>query len=233
MEYGREFSVPVAEAPATVRADFIKKTYAHLGAAILLFVALEYFLFSSGAALPIAQTMLGGRGSWLIVMGLFMGASWVAEWFANPTQSKGMQYLGLGLYVIAEAIVFVPLLLIAALKGGGTIIPTAGLYTVIVFGGMTGVVFLTGKDFSFMRQALAVAGFAMMGTIVCSLIFGFTLGTVFSGLGIAFAAGYILYYTSNVLHHYPAGSHVAASLKLFASIALLFWYILRIMSSRR
>jgi FtsH-binding integral membrane protein len=233
MDYGRQWGVPIADAPATVRADFIKKTYAHLGAAVLLFVAIEYLLFSSGVAQSLTATMLGGRGSWLFVLLAFMAVSWVADRFADPRQSMGMQYLGLGLYVLAEAVIFVPLLFVAAYYGSPNVIPTAGLYTAIVFGGLTAIVFLTGKDFSFMRQGLMLAGLAAVGIVICSLIFGFTLGTVFSGAMVLFAAGYILYYTSNVLHHYPAGSHVAASLKLFASVALLLWYILRILMDRR
>ena len=45
--------------------------------------------------------------------------------------------------------------------------------------------------------------------------------------------GYILYYTSNVLHHYPVGSHVAAALALFSAVALMFWYVIRILLDRR
>jgi FtsH-binding integral membrane protein len=63
---------------------------------------------------------------------------------------------------------------------------------------------------------------------VASIFFGFSLGLLFSVLMVAFAAGFILYDTSNVLHHYRIGQHVAASLALFASVALLFWYVLRI-----
>jgi FtsH-binding integral membrane protein len=50
---------------------------------------------------------------------------------------------------------------------------------------------------------------------------------------VAFAGGAILYDTSNILHRYNTNQHVAAALSLFASVALLFWYILRITSSRR
>ena len=38
----------------------------------------------------------------------------------------------------------------------------------------------------------------------------------------------ILYSTSNIIHHYGTEQYVAASLGLFASVALLFWYVLRI-----
>jgi FtsH-binding integral membrane protein len=235
MEYGRQWNVPVADAPVNVRTDFIRKTYAHLGGAVLAFVALEYFFFKSDIAESILRTMLGnGRAGMLFVMLLFVGAGYVAQWFASPHQTKALQYTGLGLYIVVEAVVFVPILYIASRYSDANIIPTAGLYTAIVFGGLTGVVFITGKDFSFMRGVLQVASFAAIGLIVCSMLFGFTLGTLFSAAMIALAAGYILYQTSNVLRGYPEGSHVGASLQLFASVATLFYYILRVlMSSRR
>ena len=63
-------------------------------------------------------------------------------------------------------------------------------------------------------------------------LFGlFNLGTGFFMLLVVFAAGAILYDTSNVLHHYRTEQHVAASLALFASVGLLFWYILQIVIS--
>jgi FtsH-binding integral membrane protein len=34
-----------------------------------------------------------------------------------------------------------------------------------------------------------------------------------------------------MIHHYQPGQHVAASLALFASVALLFWWILRLIMS--
>ncbi len=45
---------------------------------------------------------------------------------------------------------------------------------------------------------------------------------------VIFASAYILYYTSNILQVYRTDQYVAAALALFASVALLFWYILRI-----
>jgi uncharacterized protein len=68
--------------------------------------------------------------------------------------------------------------------------------------------------------------------IIASLIFGFELGTWFSVAMIGFAGAAVLYDTSNIMHHYPEDKYVAASLALFASIALMFWYILRLFMSR-
>jgi FtsH-binding integral membrane protein len=232
----RREAVIAAEAPPEARRDFIKKTYAHLGVAILAFVGLEYLLLHSPFAPRMIEITLirGGRFGWLMVLGGFMLVAWIAERWARSGASPGMQYLGLALYVVAEAIIFIPLLFLAAFYARYEgLLGTAALITGVVFTGLTAIVFLTKADFSWMRQLLYVAGLAAMGVLVASLIFGFSLGTVFSGAIVLLASGYILYHTSNVLHHYPIGSHVAAALALFASVALLFWYILRILMSRR
>ncbi len=222
----------VAESSPEVRASFIRKTYAHLAMAILAFVAIEFVLFYTGAAQVIAQTLLGGRWSWLIVLGAFMGVSMLANWWANSETSSPMQYLGLGLYVVAEAIIFVPMLYIASNISGGSVIASAGILTIMLFLSLSLVVLLSRKDFSFLGPILAIGGFAAMGFILVSMLFGFNLGNLFSFAMVIFAGGSILYNTSNVLHVYRPNQHVAASLSLFASIALLFWYILRIFSSR-
>ncbi|QRK14066.1 Bax inhibitor-1/YccA family protein [Archangium violaceum] len=223
-----------AEAPVSERVAFIRKTYLHLGGAVLAFIALEAALLNSPLAQPIVQTMLGGRMSWLIVLAAFMAVGWVADRWAQSASSPAMQYLGLGLYVVAEAIIMLPLLYVAAyFSRDPNIIAKAGVLTGLVFVGLTGTVLLTRRDFSWLRPALTIAGFAALGLIVVSLLFGFTLGTIFAAVMVVVAAGYILYYTSNVLHHYPVGSHVAAALALFSAVALLFWYILRIFTDRR
>lgn len=215
------------------RAAFVRKTYLHLAGAVVLFGAIVSYLIGSGRGIWIAETMLGGPYSWLIVLMLFMGVSWLAQSWAMSATSKYMQYMGLLLFTIAESIIFLPLLYIAAIRSGGIdTILQAGIVTVGLFLGLTAVVFLTRKDFSFLGPILAIGGFVAMGFIVSGILFGFGLGTVFSLAMVAFAGGAILYETSNMLHRYRTDQHVAAALGLFASVALLFWYILRIFMNR-
>lgn len=222
-----------AQALPEERASFIRKTYMHLAGAILVFVLLEAYLITSDLGVAIARTLLGGRLSWFIVLAAFIGVSTLANWWANSQSSKAMQYLGLGLYVLAEVVIFVPLLFIAASYSGGQVILQAGIVTLGLFLGITAVVFLTRKDFSFLGPILTVGGFVALGFIAASLLFGFSLGTLFAFVMVAFAGAAILYDTSNVMHRYRTDQHVAASLSLFASIALLFWYVLRIFMGSR
>jgi hypothetical protein len=229
-----------AHAETNERADFIKKTYLHLLAAVLAFCALEVAYFQSGIVETMFNTMLGGnsRGSWMIVLVLFMGVAWLANYWAMSAASVGLQYAGLILYVVAESVIFAPMLYMASDPrfGGPNVIPTAGLITLVMFTGLTVAVFVTGHDFSFLRIALIIGGFAAMGFLLCGMLFGFQIGNIFTVAMIVLACGYILYDTSNVMLHYRIGQHVAASLALFAAVALLFWYVLRLvmsMQSRR
>ncbi|MGH9767192.1 MAG: Bax inhibitor-1/YccA family protein [Blastocatellia bacterium] len=217
-------------AVASERAAFIRRTYAHLALAVLAFIAVEWMLLQSPIAAPMARAMTGGF-SWLIVLAAFMGVSWLAERWANSDTSPRMQYLGLGLYVVAQAIIFLPLLFVAANFSSPDVIPMAALITGFLFTGLTATVFITRKDFSWMRGILTIGGFVALGVIAASIIFGFSLGIIFSAIMVLFASVAILYDTSQVLHHYRTDQHVAASLSLFASVALLFWYILRIVMS--
>ncbi|MFH0944827.1 MAG: Bax inhibitor-1 family protein [Planctomycetota bacterium] len=223
----------IAFAPSEARAEFIRKTYTQLLLAIAAFILLATALVNSPFAEGLIAKMMGGRFSWLIVLGLFMFVSHIANKWALSATSPGKQYLGLYLFVVAESIIFLPLLYIATLPqfAAQNVLMNAAIITLGTFSGLTAIVFLSGKDFSLMGGILKVAGFVALGVIVCSLIFGFSLGIIFCGAMALFAAGSVLYTTSNVLHQYRPGMHVAAALALFAGIALLFWYILRIVMS--
>jgi hypothetical protein len=226
-----------AAAGEAERTTFIRRTYAHLAGAVFAFMAIEIVIFNmvpEQSLRDLTRWMMSGY-SWLIVLGAFMMVSMVADRWARSATSLAMQYAGLGLYVVAEAVIFVPLLLIAQQLGraqGENIIATAGVMTAVIFGGLTVLVFFTRADFSWLGRYLSVAALAVLGFIVCSLLFNFNLGNLFTGVMVAFAAAYILYYTSNVLHHYRLDQHVAASLALFASVALLFWYVLQLFMNR-
>lgn len=223
-----------AHASTDERAEFIRLTYLHLGGAVLAFAGICAAIVTSPLAPRMMEWIGASRFNWLILLAAFMGAGWVAQRWAMSGASVGKQYLGLGLYVVAEAFIFTPLLYIAAyLIGDPMVLPSAAILTLTVFGGLTATVFITKKDFSFLGKALMIAGFAAFGLIIVSAIFGFSLGVLFSAAMVALAGGYVLYYTSNVLHHYPVGAHVAASLALFSALALLFYYILMLFVSRR
>jgi FtsH-binding integral membrane protein len=217
----------VAQEQPQARAEFIKKTYLHLAGAIAAFIGIETLLVQSGIAEKFAQAMSGGF-TWLAVLAGFSLLGWFSRGLAARADSVSLQYLGLGIYVVAEALLFAPLIYIASRMSDATVIPTAGILTSLIFVGLTTVVLTTGKDFSFLGGALKIGGFVALGAIVCAVLFNFQLGVFFSILMVGFAMAAILYDTSKIMTEFTKDQYVAASLSLFASVALLFWYVLRI-----
>ena len=225
--------VPVIELDDQSRGRFIARTYNHLFAAICAFTLIEIGLFKSGVADSITHAhdrpfLAGGS-----LGGFMVPSQWFARSVVHKTATaKAAQYAALAVYVIGQALIFVPLLWMADRYAPGAI-ASAAIITFIAFTALTLVVFITRKDFSFLRGILMWGGIIALVTIIGGAIFGFQLGTFFSVAMVGLAGAAILYDTSNVLHHYPEDRYVAASLELFASVALMLWYVLRLLMSRR
>lgn len=228
--YQSEINLTYAE--NTEKATFYKKTYLHVAIAFLVFLGVEYLFLSTPAIVSIGLQMTQGW-TWLLVLGVFMFITSYAEKLAARSADKRTQYIGFGLYIVAEAFIFVPLLHVAMMMGGGTsLLEQAFLVTLFLFVALTAVVFITGTDFSFLKTALTVGSIVAIGIIVAGMAFGFNLGLVFSGFMVLLAAGSILYQTSNLIHRYSADQYVVASLGLFASFMLMLWYIIQFFMSR-
>ena len=97
----------------------------------------------------------------------------------------------------------------------------------------SGPVSIDGFSLGVRWLVLVLGGILALVTVLGGAIFGFQLGTFFSVAMVGLAGAAILYDTSNVLHPYPEDRYVAASLELFASVALMLWYVLRLLMSRR
>ena len=160
--------------------------------------------------------MLGTN--WLLVLGGFMLVSWLATRAATRSVSLGAQYAALAAFVVAEAVIFVPMLFIAQLYSGGGVIESAATVTLLGFGALTMIAFWTRRDFSFLGALLRWVGILALVAIAAAVMFGLELGTWFSVGMIGLAGAAILYDTSNVIHHYPEDRYVAAALQLFASV---------------
>ncbi|HLL22308.1 MAG TPA: Bax inhibitor-1 family protein [Kofleriaceae bacterium] len=236
-------SRPIEGAVATLgvsdRLTFLRKTYAHLGVALLAFAAIAggMMRFMPETSFAFSKWAFRGGWNWLLVLALFMVVGYISERLARSETSRGVQYVGLALAAIAQGVIIQPLLWIALLKFGGAgafaVISQATLITLAIFIGLTLTVFLTKKDFSFMRGFLVVASFGALGVILASMAFGFSLGAVFCGAMILLMAGYILYQTSLVMRDFPPTHFVAAALMLFSTVATLFWYVLQLLMSLR
>ncbi len=221
----------VSNASNAEQATFYRKTYLHVAFALLAFILTESLLLKIVPE-DLIISMTQSRFLWIFLIGLF----WLASTFTNKmafAENRDQQYLGLGLYVLIQSIIFLPLIYIAMIYAGFGVIFQAALVTLFMFSGLTAVVFLTKTDFSFLRTTITVGGFVALGAIVAGAIFGFNLGLWFSVGMVVLASAGILYQTNQIKDQYATGQYVGAALQLFASIMLLFWYVLRIFISRK
>lgn len=227
-EVNDAYQTPVSQVSEDRRSKFIAKTYNHLLGAIFLFVVVSYYLFQSGISFKIASFMssMGMIGT-IAMFAAFIGIGWFASRFAHTAESKPVQYMNLVIFTGLYAVFFSPLLLFAATKAPG-MIQSAATVTLIGAAILTAIVFFTRKDFSFLK-GIVYWGFGLAAlAIIGGMIFGFQLGTWFSVAMIGVSGAAILYDTSNVLHHYPEDKYVGAAIELFASIAMMFLYVLRL-----
>jgi FtsH-binding integral membrane protein len=223
---------PVSSLAVSDRSEFIWKCYAHVVAAIIAVAAIETYLFQSGVAWAIAGPMMQSP---MLVLMAFIALSWGASHLAHRLESKTSQYAAFGAFVVVWSLMFVPMLAMAMVKSadsGSNIVESAASVTIFGCVALIATAMITRKDFSFRRGILIWGFFIALGLIGASFLFGWNLGTWFSVGMIGFAGAAVLYDTSNIMHHYPQDKYVAASMALFGSIAMMFWYILRLFMSR-
>jgi FtsH-binding integral membrane protein len=258
--HARPIRGAVATLGVSDRVSFLRKTYAHLGVSLLAFAALTGLLFKYAPGLTWKLSTLFGTSvmamiGLVVVLVLMM---YGAQWLARNENSRGLQYAGLALGIALQTFLLLPLIWVLMIKFSGTpmavhlesihyngypvaalqgsaltILMQAVVITLAIFVGLSLVVFITKKDFSFMRGALVICSFALLGVALASILFGFTLGALFSGFVILLMAGYILYETSAIMKDFPPTMYVAAALMLFTTVATLFWHVLRVLIALR
>ena len=236
----------VADAPAADRAAFFRRTYGLVAIGFAAFAALLAIFFvgfdqRSGIAFAVFAglgSMISSLGGWsiLLVMLAFWGATTVAQSLAFNRSSRGTQYAGLGLYVILEALIFVPLIgyVIYSTKGNAsTVLLPAGIVTAGMIAGLTALVFMTNLDFSFLKVAIILGSFAAIAIVIVAAIAGLSLGAWFSIAMIVLMATVILYQTNEIKNTLETDQHVAAAFILFSSFVTLLFYVIRFFAGGR
>jgi FtsH-binding integral membrane protein len=246
---------PIEGAVATVgvsdRVTFLRKTYAHLGGALIAFAAVTAFMMAYMSELSLRFAFWGAHGfNWLLVLGLFIVVNMGAQRLAMSETSRGLQYAGLGLAVVMWSLLIQPMIWVAVLRFGNpaeilqpsgihvalspkamAVLGESAIITLAIFIGLTATVFITRKDFSFLRGILSIGIFGAFGVIIASILFGFTLGSLFSAFMVLLMSGYILYQTTLITKYFRPSQHVAAALMLFATVVTLFLYVLDLVMS--
>jgi len=235
MAFAQEHARPIEGAVATLgvsdRVAFLRKAYGLLGGALIVWAAATAYMFRymPEVSFKFSRWALTGY-NWFAVIGLLMVSGMVAQWLARSNTSRAVQYAGLGVEVAAWTFLLQPLLWVLFMKfkpaGAQALLAQGTIATLAIFVGLTATVFITKKDFSFLRGIVTVGMFAALGIIAGSILFGFTLGLVFTGALIALLALKILYETSLMMNYFPPTHYVSAALMLFGTVATLFWNIM-------
>lgn len=224
----------VATLDERARGDFLVKVYQHLAGAMVAFVLFETLLFATGAARGIYDFVSARSGSWLLILGAFMIINWLATNAAHDILNPSRQYAGLFGMAAGEALIFAPFLYyVFNVEGGGAVtVGAAAVVTALGFAGLSVVGLITRKDLSFLRPVVLWGMVMALVLIVAGVLFGLELGVWFSLAMIGLAGVSILYQTQTILRRYPEEAYVGAAVQLFASVMLLFWYVLRLFSRR-
>jgi len=220
----------VATAPPAVKAEFMRKVYFHIAGALALFLVLEGIL----QAMPFAERMVDAMNNiWLIVIIGMSVVGWIASKWTLPGLPLSQQYLGLGLYTLGQAIIFMPIVAYIRFYEDDSVLVTGGLITLGLVVGLSLIAIDPRTNFSILRGALFIGFPVSLGLIIASMLFGFGLGTWFTMVMIVLASGSILYQTDQMMKRSRTDAYVSAALGLFASIMLLLWYVLRLLAARR
>lgn len=220
-------AISVSQLSADRRFEFIRQTYTHVIGAIGGFTLLSWLLFQSGIGEEFYWIIEENRWAWLLVLGAFGLFGWMTSHLAEA-QTREMQYLGLALAAAAEALIFSPLIYGVYESSGFEAIQGAAMGTVALCVAITVVVGASKHDFSYIGGILKVCSFVALAFIVASIVFGLSLGLLFSYAMLAFAGACVVYDTSRILNEHTEDNYVAAALELFSSMALMFWYMLQV-----
>jgi FtsH-binding integral membrane protein len=212
-----------AEASVGDRIAFIRKVYS------LFFVATLFAV--GGALLGLAYTPLMAAALqhpiiiFILMIGGVMGAQAVRH-------VPGVNLAALFGFTTLTGVIISPVLYVIGRTNPGSILQ-AGVLTVGIFGGLTAYVFISRRDFSFLRGMVTVGLVIVIGAALINLFVGsLGLGFAISSAALLLFAGFVLYDTSNIIRRYPTNEYVAGALSLYLDAFNIFLALLRILNRR-
>ncbi len=151
---------------------------------------------------------------------------------AYSARSTAVQYVWLGLFVVVESVVLVPVLSRATADAAGAI-RNAALLTLLAFACGSVGAFALRRDLSSLGSLVqSTLGLELIG-VATAIAFGFGLGSGFALVVLVTALAALVHDVSAVFEDAAEDDdteraglvdrHAAASLALFASMALMFW----------
>jgi modulator of FtsH protease len=213
-----------AQATLAERLGFIRKVYAlffvatlfAIGGVLLGFSYPPLMIYALEHPIIMLFAMLGG----------VMGATALRH-------NRGINLAALFGFTTLTGVIISPLIALVYLKNPASILQ-AGILTVGIFGGLTAYVFISNKDFSFLRGMLVTG---LIVVILAGLLNILVVGSSALYFATAVAtlflfSGFVLYDTSNIIRRYPTNEYVAGALSLYLDAFNIFLALLRILNSR-
>ena len=213
-----------AQASVAERMSFIRKVYA------LFFAATVFAVGGVGLGLSFPPLMLFAARHPIIMLVVMMGGVLGAQAVRHV---PGLNLFALFGFTTLTGVIISPLIAFT-MADNPTSILAAGVLTIGIFGGLTAYVFVSKRDFSFMRGMLTVG---LIVVFLASLL-SFFLASGALGFGVAAAAlllfsGFVLYDTSNIIRRYPTNEYVQGALSLYLDAFNIFLALLRILNAGR
>ncbi len=226
---------------------FLRRVYALFTGGVLLAVvgalvalyAGEPVMLDGGAGAPVAVSPIVAFGlqHWFVMTGVFFVAFLGAQ-FAR--RIRGLNVVALFAYTFVTGLYVAPSIFLAQAMAshGGTLDPSpvrdAFLLTAAAFVGLSGYVFVSRKDFSYLGAALNMGMWVVLGAMVLGFFFhSAVFQLAIASVGVLLFCGYILFDTSRMMRGRVGDDAVGAALGLFLDVVNLFLFLLRILSSRR
>jgi modulator of FtsH protease len=222
---GGSLARTAAQASVSERLGFIRKVYALFFAATLFAIGGAWLGLNSPPVLQFAF-----EHPWIMLI-MMMGGVFGAQAVRHV---PGVNLAALFGFTTLTGVMISPLLSILARTNPASIWQ-AGVLTVGIFGGLTAYVFVSKKDFSFLR-GLMVTGLIVVilaGLLNILIVGSSALGFAISAVTLLLFAGFVLYDTSNIIRHYPTNEYVAGALSLYLDAFNIFLAILSLLNSDR
>ena len=214
------------EAPVDVRLAFIRKVYSLFLLSLLASTVVTAAVMTTPVAMNLAAKY------WFVWLILYIGLSWCSGWIAS--QGAVVGYTLLAVLSAVTGLFFGPTITFYAANVGIDVVYQAFGLTSAIFGGLTAYVFITKKDFSFLGGLLWMGIFALVafGVLGMFIDFSFQLRHAMTLAGVLLFVGFILYDTSNILHHYREDQYVVAAVAIYLDFVILFMKLLRLLGRR-
>jgi modulator of FtsH protease len=170
--------------------------------------------------------------TFFVAIGVVLGASAVRR-------VRGLNVAALFGMAFLLGIIFAPSLFVAQMfaASGETLsaspIRDAFILSTVMFGGLTGYVSVSKRDFSFLGSALVMGLFVVLGAGILNLfLHSNVLGLAIASVAVILFGGYVLFDTWRILRTNERDA-VGGAMQLYLDFLNLFLALLRIFGSRR